>query len=432
MFKLAFFILILIVAAYLKTSSIKITPSKKNKVFLFLTSLIVTFFVISLITFPEACYKAAVNGVTTWINIVLPALLPFFIGAELMIGLGIIDFIGIMLEPFMRPLFNTPGLSSFVFIMSITSGYPVGVKLTCNLRQQGKCTRLEAQRMLAFCSTSGPLFMIGAVSIGMLGNAAAGTVIAISHYLASVMLGIFCGRLVKDRSSVTPALRRLPSIKSGLKAMYRKRVEDGRPLGVLLGEAVRESINTLLMVGGFIIMFSVVIEVCTITGLLDYISAPIASLLSITPLPSNLVKPVLSGIMEITIGSRMISSVASVPLIYKIFAISFIIGWSGFSIHAQAVSFIGKTDLNPGFYLISKFFHGVLASAISVGLSMLTMSDQVQQVYLPKMDGFYSTSFSKQLIASTEILFSMVAVVLLFIAASWVINFVIGFNSKRS
>jgi sporulation integral membrane protein YlbJ len=286
--------------------------------------------------------------------------------------------------------------------------------------------------MLAFCSTSGPLFMIGAVSIGMLGNAAAGTVIAISHYLASVMLGIFCGRLVKDRSSVTPALRRLPSIKSGLKAMYRKRVEDGRPLGVLLGEAVRESINTLLMVGGFIIMFSVVIEVCTITGLLDYISAPIASLLSITPLPSNLVKPVLSGIMEITIGSRMISSVASVPLIYKIFAISFIIGWSGFSIHAQAVSFIGKTDLNPGFYLISKFFHGVLASAISVGLSMLTMSDQVQQVYLPKMDGFYSTSFSKQLIASTEILFSMVAVVLLFIAASWVINFVIGFNSKRS
>ena len=111
----------------------------------------------SLVYYPEECYRAAVDGVDTWVNVVLPALLPFFIGAELLIGLGVIDFIGTMLEPVMRPLFKTPGNSAFVFVMSIASGYPVGVKLTCSLREKGMCTWAEGQRMLTFCSTSGPL-----------------------------------------------------------------------------------------------------------------------------------------------------------------------------------------------------------------------------------------------------------------------------------
>jgi len=51
-----------------------------------------------------------------------------------------------------------------------------------------------------------------------------------------------------------------------LKALYRARVEDGRPFGRLLGDAIRQSVNTLLTVGGFIILFSVMIEMATAMG----------------------------------------------------------------------------------------------------------------------------------------------------------------------
>ncbi|MGI6697929.1 MAG: nucleoside recognition domain-containing protein [Clostridia bacterium] len=62
-----------------------------------------------------------------------PHCFPFSSAQSFLIGLGVIDFIGTLLEPVMRPLFKTPGQSAFVFVMSITSGYPVGVKLTCGL-----------------------------------------------------------------------------------------------------------------------------------------------------------------------------------------------------------------------------------------------------------------------------------------------------------
>ncbi|HQA48656.1 MAG TPA: hypothetical protein PK985_09020, partial [Bacillota bacterium] len=98
-------VIIVIALFYLKISGATLDRPKKNNLFLYLSALTVSLFVMSLIYYPEECYRAAVDGVDTWINVVLPALLPFFIGAELLIGLGVIDFIGTLLEPVMRPLF---------------------------------------------------------------------------------------------------------------------------------------------------------------------------------------------------------------------------------------------------------------------------------------------------------------------------------------
>ena len=45
--------------------------------------------------------------------------------------------------------------------------------------------------MLALCNNSGPLFMIGTVGIGILGNPKAGYIIAISHLLGSLYLASY-------------------------------------------------------------------------------------------------------------------------------------------------------------------------------------------------------------------------------------------------
>lgn len=415
MFAIYLIVFLFLVFAYIKKGRGVLVPTAKSKVFLLFTSSAVTFFVLSLIVYPEACYRAAVEGVGTWFNVVFPALLPFFVGAELMIGLGIIDLMGTMLEPFMRPVFRTPGLSSFVLIMSMTSGYPVGVKLTCRLRQQNKCTRAEGQRMLAFCSTSGPLFMIGAVAVGMLGNSQAGIIIAVSHYTASVMLGIIFCRIFRDNGYRRNTGCIFPNPKESIRAMYRKRQEDGRPVGVLLGDAVRESVDTLLMVGGFIIIFSVVIEVCSVTGLLDFLSGPVSSLLTRAALPSAIAKPVLSGILEVTTGSKMIASLASVPFIYKVLSVSFIIGWSGFSIHAQSISFISKTDLNSFIYMATKLLHGILALILSGVFYKLFINDTVRQVFLPDPSTLPALTFTKTLLASSGIMLTTVLGILAFL-----------------
>ena len=48
--------------------------------------------------------------------------------------------------------------------------------------------------------------------------------------------------------------------------------------------------------------------------------------------------------------------------------INFLIGWSGFSIHSQALSFISKTDIDNKLYIISKFLHGILSSIFMLNI----------------------------------------------------------------
>ena len=138
-------------------------PSKNKKIQRLIIALSSLIIIILIISYPKHSLSAALKGLDTWMHVVLPALLPFFIASEIMIHLGIVDFLSVILNPIMKPLFNCPGNSSFVWIMSITSGYPMGPKLIGSLYEDESITRAQGQRMLAFCNTSGPLFMVGAV-----------------------------------------------------------------------------------------------------------------------------------------------------------------------------------------------------------------------------------------------------------------------------
>ena len=46
------------------------------------------FITISMILYPDVAFEAAAHGLMVWFEIVFPALLPFFIGAEIIMGLG--------------------------------------------------------------------------------------------------------------------------------------------------------------------------------------------------------------------------------------------------------------------------------------------------------------------------------------------------------
>ena len=70
----------------------------------------------------------------------------------------------------MRPLFNIPGSGAFAVALGITSGYPVGAKISNELFESGECTKQEAERLLSFTNTSGPLFIVSAIGIGMFNN----------------------------------------------------------------------------------------------------------------------------------------------------------------------------------------------------------------------------------------------------------------------
>ena len=132
----------------------------------------VLFLAAGMFIYPQEMLSAATGGISLWWQYVLPALLPFFILSELLMAEGIVHFLGVMLEPLMRPIFRLPGKASFVVAMGYTSGFPMGAVLTARLRKEGALSREEGEHLLAFTNNPSPGFMFGAVASGMLGRPA--------------------------------------------------------------------------------------------------------------------------------------------------------------------------------------------------------------------------------------------------------------------
>jgi sporulation integral membrane protein YlbJ len=330
------------------------------------------FLTISMVLYPDISFEAAAHGLKVWFEIVFPALLPFFIGSEILMGLGAVHFLGVLLEPFMRPVFNVPGVGAFVMAMGLASGYPIGAVLTGKLRRQKMVSRVEAERLLSFTNTADPLFMFGAVAIGMFGIAKVGSIIAFSHYISALLVGIilrFYGRSAPAQDEKQPHGNILFR---ACQALYRARLADGRPFGQLMGDAIRQSINTMLLVGGFIILFSVVIRVATMMGLTAVLSLFFARILSLIGLETTLAEACISGLFEITIGSDLASSAPSTlgsglaSLSQRIAVTSGIIAWSGISVHCQVAAIINDTDIRLTPYLTARILHAILATSIAL------------------------------------------------------------------
>ena len=127
-------------------------------------------FTLGLLIFSKTNLPAVKSGLALWANSVVPSLFPFFVATELLMHTNIIQQLGILLNRFMKPIFNVRGEGAFAFIMGIISGYPVGAKIASNFRKNNICSKEECERLLSFTNNSGPLFIIGTVGITMFGN----------------------------------------------------------------------------------------------------------------------------------------------------------------------------------------------------------------------------------------------------------------------
>lgn len=321
-----------------------------------------------MIKFPKDAYEASIRGLDMWWEIVFPSLLPFFITAELLLSFGVVRFLGVLFEPIMRPLFNVPGAGSFALIMGMASGYPTGAKISARLRQEKQLTRIEAERLTAFTNASSPLFIFAALSVGFFGDAKLGLLIAVCHYAGNVFVGIimrFYGRRQERRQKQARKSSHGFMLRA-LKEMHAARIRDKRPFGEILGDAVLNSVQTLLMVGGFIILFSVLSKLLFLVHLTPIIAAGFQIIFQMLQLPLELALPFISGLLEITVGASMISKESIEPLFTSIVIVSFILGFHGFSIHAQVASIISETDIRYFPYFIGRILHGIIASILTI------------------------------------------------------------------
>ncbi len=370
------------------------------------------------LVYPDASLSAALRGMAIWWDVLFPSLFPFFVISELMLGFGVVHLFGALFDPLMRPLFRIPGSGGFVLAMGYVSGYPVGARLTAKLREQNLLTRVEGERLVACTTSSDPIFLLGAVSVGFFHNPALGPCLALAHYGSGLLVGLlmsFHGRREERNAAAgqKPILmtethrpgklkKQRPEpgrLRTAFASMAEARRRDGRTLGELLKGAVQSSLQLIIVVGGLVVFFTVLMELLSRAGVMAFLFSVIGRFLSVLSFPQGLTEAVTSGFFEVTLGAKA-AGTASAALPFKAAAAAFILSWGGLSVHAQVSSIWNGTRLRYLPFAAARILHAFLSAGLTLLLwrPMMEVSPALAPLWTP-VPALYSPAAGLMLLA---------------------------------
>lgn len=313
----------------------------KNFILCMFFSIFIVLFVINI----QKCTSAAIAGCKLWYRAVIPVTFPFLVICNLLISYDGISLYSKILGPLIcKPL----GLSkncSFPIVASFLCGYPLGAKYSTDLWSLGYINDSDCQRLLNIASNAGPLFLIGSVGSALLGNPKLGYLLLIGNYLSSILIGIITKK------------NRIISEISPYDSINQKKTNFGQSIK----DAVSNGINTTLSIGGFIVIFSVVISLIKDNSYIKYIFMCIENLLNIK---TGTLFSLFLGSIEMTNGCNLISNLnISLPL--KLGIISFLCSFSGLSVIAQISSFMNNFKVCYSKYIFLKLVQGFFSFIIT-------------------------------------------------------------------
>lgn len=286
----------------------------------------------------EISMLSFLEGIRIWAIKVLPSLLPFFLLTKLLSYTNFVTNTGKLLTPITNKLYGVGGVSGYIYIMSIISGYPVGAKLTSDFYKSKIINSRQAITITSFTSTSGPLFVLGSVAIGMFHNSLLGIIILVSHYLSAIINGF----LYRKKSTVM------------ISAQTTKESDN------FLQDSMLNSITSILVVGGFIALFYMILSIALECSLFT----PLTNFLELFNIDKNISISIISGLVEVTTGCIFLSKL-NLPIIVIAVILSFLISFGGFSIHAQAYCFLKSFNMPYLLFLLQKFTHAISSSLIT-------------------------------------------------------------------
>lgn len=293
-----------------------------------------------MVAFPQVAISSFLEGILIWAKSVMPALLPFFILSKLLSFTPFLTTLGNKLSPITKKLYGVGGVSGYVYIMSIISGYPVGAKITADLYSGGTINSGQAQVISSFTSTSGPLFIIGTVAIGFYNSAKLGFIILISHFVSAIINGLIYRKTSANDSSYIQSVSKPSNI---------------------IGDTMKSSIESILLVGGFIALFYMLLSILTYIKAFSFITYP----LSILGIDSSITLGIISGILEVTSGAKMLS-LCVISFELQAIILSFLVSFGGFSIHAQAYAFLKSFNMPYYNFFLQKFTHATISMLITL------------------------------------------------------------------
>ncbi len=252
---------------------------------------------------------------------------PFIILSNILIYFNYHLFLNKIFKKPLNKLFNISS-SSIIFILSILSSMPSNSIYTKNLLDNKLININEANKILTFTYFPSISFMIGTVGYKMFNNIKIGIIILLSNYIYNILIGIY---LRKDKINFT---------------LENKNSINKTSFFDMLTNTILNAFKTCAIILGNLIIFIIIINILN-----KYLNI------------NNTLLSILSGLLELTTGSNMLS-LLDININLKIALTSLIINFSGLSILFQSKSILNDYNINIKRILIIKLIFSIIISIL--------------------------------------------------------------------
>ena len=310
----------------------------KTKLKDFILPVVIIVFMGLMLAFPEHYMKATGRGLALFATSVLPSMFPFLFLNTMLSNTKAIPFINKAFEKPVNKIFGVVKEGAFVLISALICGYPVGAVTTARLYENGDISRDDVRSFLPFTSLAGPVFILSTVS-GIFGDKNVGLVVLLSHYVGTFINGLLWRFVSHTRA------RKRNHIENGPVALNTSSILSADiATHNLLGEAVTSSALSMLTVGGYIVLFGLVVDTFALLPFWGNLPA--------------ILRVVFTFPVEMTRGVVEASTLASLPLAVGFATMSVTFG--GVSVLAQQYHFLSRCNCGVFDLILPKISQGIL------------------------------------------------------------------------
>ena len=290
----------------------------------------------SMLSFPQTVFTGASYGLVLWFRHVLPTLLPYMILINVLICTPALHWICRITSTFLCPLLGTSYYGTFAVLTGFLCGYPMGAKTTSDLLNVNKISRSEASYLLSFCNNISPAFILSYVVAQNMKERN----LCIPFFLILTFTPLMLSFIFRLFYRLPESSCSFPQVTPGSFSNPSESISDN-----FLDRCILNAFESVTKVGGYMMMFSVLIQL-------------LASVL-----PNTIFSLLLYSSLEISTGIRRLAS-SALYTSHKIILCAALTSFGGWCCIAQTYSMISGNHLPILPYIAEKLATALVTSLL--------------------------------------------------------------------
>jgi hypothetical protein len=237
---------------------------------------------------------------------------------------------------FLCPLLGTSYYGTFAVLTGFLCGYPMGAKTTSDLLNVNKISRSEASYLLSFCNNISPAFILSYVVAQNMKERN----LCIPFFLILTFTPLMLSFIFRLFYRLPESSCSFPQVTPGSFSNPSESISDN-----FLDRCILNAFESVTKVGGYMMMFSVLIQL-------------LASVL-----PNTIFSLLLYSSLEISTGIRLLFS-SALYTTEKIILCAFLTSFGGWCCIAQTYSMISSSQLPILPYITAKLVTALVTSLL--------------------------------------------------------------------